>query len=210
MYNLPLLPGRYYHLYNHAVGDENLFRQPDNYYFFLERYTRYILHIAHTYAYCLMPNHFHMLVRIRDAKELDTHFCHLKRTTNVPNAGLNYSTFIMQQFSNFCNSYAKAFNTHFGRKGALFIDYVRRKPVEDDAYFTTLLAYIHRNPVHHEFCRDAFDWPYSSLHAICSNKPTKLERTTVLHWFGGVEPYIRFHQQNMIIPKGEDWEFGGF
>ena len=62
MYNEPLLPGQYYHIFNHAVGDENLFRQAANYLYFLERYGHYIFPIARTYAYCLMPNHFHILV----------------------------------------------------------------------------------------------------------------------------------------------------
>lgn len=207
MYDCPLLPGVYYHLYNHAVGDENLFRKHENYLFFLERYTRYIHPVAHTYAYCLMPNHFHLLVRIRTTDELSAHFREMKRRTDLPPT-VDYPNFVMQQFSNLCNSYAKSYNLRFNRLGALFVDYIRRKPVETDTYFTTLLAYIHRNPVHHEFCRNAADWPYSSLQSLSSTKPTRLERNAVLDWFGGIEQYIQFHQQNMIIPKGEDWEFG--
>ena len=209
MYNSPLLPGQYYHVYNHAVGDENLFRQSDNYLFFLERYRKYIFPVARTYAYCLMPNHFHLLVQIREEDELITHYNYLKKSRIEPGQSLDYSTFVMQQFSNFCNSYSKAFNRRFDRKGALFLDYLRRKPVETESYFTTLLAYIHRNPVHHEFCQNLDDWSYSSLHSISSSKPTRLERNAVLDWFGGIDPYIDFHKQFSIVPSNEDWEFGG-
>ncbi|UFH56794.1 transposase [Spirosoma sp. KNUC1025] len=208
MYNSPLLPGQYYHLYNHAVGNENLFRQHENYLFFLKRYGQHVFPVARTYAYCLMPNHFHLLVQIREEEELMTYYRQQKKLPLEQNLSLDYPSFVMQQFSNFCNSYAKSFNRRFDRKGALFLDYLRRKPVETEVYFTALLAYIHRNPVHHEFCRDASDWAYSSLHSIGSKKPTRLERNAVLDWFGGIEPYIAFHKQICVAPSGEDWEFG--
>lgn len=208
MYNEPLIPGRYYHIFNHAVGDENLFRQAANYWFFLERYGHYIFPIARTYAYCLMPNHFHLVVQIRDEDELLRHYNHLAEGRPKPIIPLDYPSFVMQQFSNFCNSYAKSFNRRFNRKGALFIDFLRRKPIETEAYFTTLLAYVHQNPVHHAFCRNANEWAYSSLHSITSSKPTRLERNTVLDWFGGIEPFIVFHNQICKTPSSEDWEFG--
>jgi len=207
MYNSPLLPNTYYHIFNHATGSDCLFRQTDNYLFFLKRYSHYIFPVVRTYAYCLMPNHFHLLVQIREEDELRDYFLRLKNPKIAASATVDYPVFVMQQFSNFFNSYAKAFNRRFDRKGALFLNYVRRKPVESEAYFTTLLAYIHRNPVHHGFCRHADEWSYSSLQSIVSTKTSRLERSAVLDWFGGIEPYISFHQQNYFIPPGEDWEF---
>lgn len=61
----PLQPDTSYHIFNHANGFENVFRKEENFYFFLEKYQLYISPIAETYAYCLMPNHFHLVVRIR-------------------------------------------------------------------------------------------------------------------------------------------------
>lgn len=208
MYNSSLLPGTYYHVYNHAIGDECLFRQPANYLYFLERYGHYIFPVVRTHAYCLMPNHFHLLVQIREEEELVNHFQTIKRTSLPVEVTIDYSEFVMQQFSNFFNSYAKSFNRRFDRKGALFLNYVRRKPVESETYFTALVAYIHQNPVHHGFCRQADLWPYSSLHSIVSSKNTRLERAAVLDWFGGIESYLAFHQQAKVVPSGEDWEFG--
>ena len=59
----------FYHIYNHENGNENLFREEDNYQFFLKKWAAYISVIADTYAYCLMPNHFHFLLRIKEEKE---------------------------------------------------------------------------------------------------------------------------------------------
>ncbi len=54
-----LEPGRMYHIWTHANGNENLFREEKNYTYFLERYNYHIEPVAETYAYCLMPNHLH-------------------------------------------------------------------------------------------------------------------------------------------------------
>ena len=55
---IPVEADKFYHLYDHAVGDENLFRNENNYKYFLKKYAEYFNPIAETYAYCLMPNHW--------------------------------------------------------------------------------------------------------------------------------------------------------
>lgn len=70
MKNTKYTPGTYYHLFNRANGWEQLFRSEDNYNYFLRRYIKYMSPVCSTYAYCLLPNHFHFLVRIHDAEEL--------------------------------------------------------------------------------------------------------------------------------------------
>ena len=67
----PVEHGKYYHIYNRGINGENLFREKDNYIHFLNLYDKYIEHIAETSAWCLMPNHFHLLVRIKDEDEID-------------------------------------------------------------------------------------------------------------------------------------------
>ncbi len=48
-------PNSYYHIVNHAIGDENLFRNNENYRYFLRKYAEYLPHVSDTLAYCLMP-----------------------------------------------------------------------------------------------------------------------------------------------------------
>lgn len=60
----------YYHIYNHANGDENLFRKEENYSFFLRKHLQHISPIAETIAWCLMPNHFHFLIKIKSEEEI--------------------------------------------------------------------------------------------------------------------------------------------
>ena len=61
----PLLRGQYYHIYNRGNNGETIFRDARNYPYFLKLYAEYVEPVAETYAYCLLPNHFHFLVRIR-------------------------------------------------------------------------------------------------------------------------------------------------
>ena len=61
-----------YHIFNRANGYEKLFLSGENYRFFLEKYRHYIGPVVDTFGYCLMPNHFHFLTRIKSASENQT------------------------------------------------------------------------------------------------------------------------------------------
>ena len=84
---IPLQPAKCYHILNHANGFENIFRRDANFLYFLEKYRLYISPIAETYAYCLMPNHFHLVVRIRQRETIES----LIRTNNNPSIKYNFS-----------------------------------------------------------------------------------------------------------------------
>jgi len=66
--------GAIYHLFNRGNNKENIFIETKNYYYFLERFKKYILPIADVYSYCLLKNHFHLLLRIKDRPELPEKF----------------------------------------------------------------------------------------------------------------------------------------
>ena len=63
-------PEQVYHIWTHANGSENLFRVGENYRYFLKKYAFYIYPVVDTYAYCLMPNHLHLMVRIKSEEEV--------------------------------------------------------------------------------------------------------------------------------------------
>jgi len=65
-----LIFGHFYHIYNRGINSCDLFRKPDNYEYFLMQYDKYISPIADTYAWVLMPNHFHLLVRVKNEEEI--------------------------------------------------------------------------------------------------------------------------------------------
>ena len=79
---IPLEYGKYYHVYNRGINSCELFSEKANYEYFLRLYDKYIPLIANTYAWCLMGNHFHLLVRIKEEKEIG-----LIRLKNKPLSG---------------------------------------------------------------------------------------------------------------------------
>ena len=64
-YHIPLLPDKTYHIFSRAIGKEKLFLEDENHKFFLRKYKLHISPVADTFAYTLLPNHFHFLIRIK-------------------------------------------------------------------------------------------------------------------------------------------------
>lgn len=183
-----LKPNRFYHVYNHANDREDLFKNVIDYHNFLERLVYYLFPICEIHAYCLMPNHFHLLIRVKDEKKLIEHF--------GKKAGKDYRKLcrlLSQTYSNFFNSYTKRYNSKYQRRGSLFMRPFKAKKIGDLAYLITTFLYIHRNPVHHEFCSRCEDWPYSSYHAYLIGDSNFLFTDLFLEWFKSPAYFIHIH-----------------
>lgn len=190
--NIQLEHGGYYHIYNRGNNGEQLFYKPENYYHFLRLYEKYIEPIADTYAWCLMGNHFHLLVRIKEKDEVNL--------DSLPNPVrvLNPNRVIKpphRYFSDLFNSYSQAINKQEGRTGSLFESPFHRIPITSDKYFQNIVVYIHRNPVHHGFIDDFKDYPWSSYGSVISEKPTRLMRSRVLDWFDDRKNFVFAHSR---------------
>ncbi|MBI4674191.1 MAG: transposase [Chloroflexi bacterium] len=186
----PLQLGHYYHIYNRGNNREDLFREERNYPYFLKLYAHHVLPVADTFAYCLMRNHFHLLVRI---KESVSQTSQVSETCEVCD-GKPKVPKPSQSFSNLFNAYTKAINKAYGRTGSLFEERFGRIEVTSERYFVNLIFYIHFNPQKHGFVEDFREWQWSSYHALLTNGRTQLERDEVLGWFGSAANLASFHQ----------------
>ena len=129
----------YYHIYNRGVNYQNIFFKAENWSFFLRRLRYYCTpDKADIIAYCLMPNHYHLLV-------------YLKTDT--------FGEDVMQPFM---VSYSKAINKQEGRVGPLFQGPYKAKHVHNDRYLMHLSRYIHLNPVTAGLAEKPEEWAYSS------------------------------------------------
>jgi REP element-mobilizing transposase RayT len=153
---------QYYHLYNRTNNEEVLFRSDDNYLYFLKKFRFYFDDYLDTIGYCLMPTHFHFLVRVKSVTSDVQHFesvGHLTQPEDVVHlASLNISR-AMQTLQ---SSYTKAINKRFNRHGSLFQSHFKSKFVQNDRYLISLLTYIHQNPIRSRLVEKAEDWKYSS------------------------------------------------
>lgn len=188
---IPLLPGHYYHIFNRGNNRENIFIETRNYEYFFQQYIKYIEPVAETLAYCLLRNHFHVLVLIRE---------YLQGLPGSENTRPLTPAQVLQAFTNFFNAYAKGINQTYQRTGSLFQKGFHRVEVTTERQFMALIDYIHRNPQKHGFTQDYRAYPYSSYGAIISTQPTRIQRQRVLAWFGSVEELKAF-QSTM-----DDWK----
>jgi hypothetical protein len=113
---------------------------------------------------------------------------------------------ISKQFSNLFNAYTKAFNNMYGRKGSLFIPRFKRKEIITNNYLTTVICYIHRNPIHHGFAKTLIEWPWSSYKLILENNSSVINASEIINWFGSSEQYIAIHQQSLDSLLGGDFD----
>jgi REP element-mobilizing transposase RayT len=166
--------GKFYHIYSKAVGNELLFTNDDNFKFFLKKYDEYCFEMFETLAYCLIPNHFHFLVRIKEGRSNEE---------------------VVKKFSDFLNSYSKAFNKANERNGALFQRKFKRKIISSEAYLTRIILYIHLNPFKHKLVEDFRKWKYSSFNSYSKELPTKINKKVGLEWFGGLQAFLKIHNE---------------
>lgn len=200
-------PNKLYHVYTHANGFENLFNSQENYRYFLQRYQHFIPSVAETLAWCLMPNHLHLLIKIKSEEEIRRAF---PQTFEVSNAeGINLRGLtpiekrISKQFSNLFNAYTKAFNIRYKRRGTLFIPNFKRKEIIDNSYLTNVICYIHNNPVHHGFVSNRQEWHWSSYHDLITGNKSFINAQYVINWFGDVEAFQQAHERPSKIPPEE-------
>ncbi len=198
-----LQPNTSYHIFNHANGFENVFREDENFRYFLEKYQLYISPIAETYAYCLLPNHFHLVVRMRKREVIEDlirlnfskvkrNFGKVERITDV-----EIERYLSKQFSNLFSSYTQSFNIMYKRMGSLFIKNFKRNPILDKEQFTNTIIYTHRNPIHHGFCRSYTDWGYTSYCEISDLRSQLVEVDKTVRIFESKNQFIEMHQRNL-------------
>ena len=102
--------GKTYHIYTHANGSENLFQTDENFRYFLKRYQEFIPPVADTLAWCLMPNHLHLLVQIKSSKDLTGLAGESKKDLSGLDNEKTLERLTILQFSHLFNAYTKAYN----------------------------------------------------------------------------------------------------
>jgi len=137
--NRTILPQNFYHIYNRGNNRQPIFLESENYAFFLRRFQRYFPpDQVEIHAYCLIPNHYHLAVRIV--------------------SDIDYT----KQMQSFSISYAKSINERYKRVGHLFQGRFRAKHIDSTSYLLHLSRYIHLNPQHAGLVNKASRWEYSS------------------------------------------------
>ncbi|MGE6396634.1 transposase [Chryseobacterium scophthalmum] len=186
----------FYHIYNRGINGENIFKSDHNYLFFFNKISEFLVAVCDVYAYCLMSNHFHLLIKIKSDDELES----FTKVQN-PNADFNVKglhspqNIFSKQFARIFNSYFQAFNKENNRHGALIESPFKRKAITSDEYLINTIIYIHQNPQNHSVVDDFSKYNFSSYQSILSNSKTLLKRDEVIELFDDKENFILSHKK---------------
>lgn len=201
MHKDPLIPGEAYHIYNRANGSENLFREPDNYRYFMTKLVERTHPVLKILAWCLMPNHFHLLIRLKDEGTIMQYNKDQDGTQSISSTIKNLSMenqagfIVHRQLSKLMIGYAKAYNKKYKRRGSLLQQNTKRKLIDNEAYLRRVCLYIHFNPVHHGFVKHPEHWYYSSYEDYIYDYTSFIEKTELLSSFGGRSSFKDAHHQ---------------
>jgi REP element-mobilizing transposase RayT len=174
---IPFEDDHVYHLYNRGNNREKLFYSPDDYQMFMDYFKRYPGTLAETYSYCLIPNHFHFLIRVK-IKGDEQAFVRMMRIWLI--------------------KYAMRINDLRNRRGHLFTRPINRIKVADETYLKNLIRYIHLNPARHGLTTNYRSYPYSSYRNFLTNEPSDIvSKEVVLELFNNdYLEFIDFHDSD--------------
>ena len=222
MKNERLKNGKFYHVYNRGNNRRDLFKEASDYEHFLKLYDKFISPIAETYAWVLMPNHFHLMVKIKEnivykysredskSKSDSENWFKEHKWETVPVAGImsiekSKIPAPHKHFAHLFNAYARYFNTYYESSGSLFERPFSRKFVDTKSYRKNLILYIHDNSVHHGFCNHPLEYPWSSYISFLSDKSTRIMRKEVIEMFGNRKSFKTSHHEKQDIQIIERW-----
>lgn len=138
---MELYPENVFHIYNRGNNRQLVFFNRDNYLLFLRKIREKIVPQADILAYCLMPNHFHLLLSTNE--QFDKHAC-------------------SNAFKSVLSSYTQAVNRRENRIGSLFAQNTKSKPLAS-IHAQTCFHYIHQNPLKANLVQCMEDWEFSSF-----------------------------------------------
>lgn len=195
----------FYHLYNRSISDSKLFKGHSDYLALLKKFKEYCTPYFHVYAYCLIPNHFHFIIKVKSQKLIkeivqqetfDTAQKYLNKEITI-------NDYLSNQLKRLFSSYALSFNNKHNRKGPLFQNKVKRIFIENDDRLRYLIGYVHHNPIHHHLAENYISWKYSSYKALVSTKSSNLAKERVHLLYQSLNGFQEFHNR-FKLEKKED------
>lgn len=142
-----------YHIYNRGNNKQPIFFTDANYLFFLQKIRTFILPHCEILSFCLMPNHFHLLVYTDE------------RAGETKRIGATERNLLSEGIRNMLQTYTKAINIQNQTTGSLFQQNTKAKCLDEGSanYGLTCFHYIHQNPMSAKLALKMEDWNYSSF-----------------------------------------------
>lgn len=150
--------GHIYHIFNQGNNRNTLFFEKSDYELFLRKLRIAFLPHSSILCWCLMPNHFHVLIIVHDNYQYDSDLNEGSKKLNPLNKAIG----------SLLSSYSQRINRKYNRSGSLFRKRTKSKPLNNDSgahneYLMNCFLYIHQNPLRAGLIENLEDWEYSSF-----------------------------------------------
>lgn len=152
---------KFYHVFNRGNGKQKIFFERENYNFFLKKVEKELMPLCSILAYCLMPNHYHLLIYTDKSSD------HFKWSDD-------YSQKVSRKLGTLQSSYTRAINKRYDRSGSLFQQKLKAINLTDKTLGTRApeicFHYIHQNPFKAGLAK-TLDWEFSSFKEYINQSP---------------------------------------
>ena len=204
--------GGCYHLYNRCISEVNLFEFPGMCDHFIIKIKKYLSPFMVLYGYCLMPNHFHLLVRIKNhdaIQDASLDWNESNRLRQYDKGACDLNSLIEDQTRRLFSSLVMFYNKINKRRGSIFTERMKRILQRSEFNILDQLCYIHHNPIHHGFTLNYESWEYSSYNSYARRSFLfQGQREFIMQFFNNVnaqsiEEFIKVHE-DYKVDKAEE------
>jgi len=179
--------GTVYHIYNRGNNSQQIFFNNDNYLFFLRKLKKELLPFCNLLCYCLMPNHFHLMI--------------------ITNEHTNDLNLLNKGIGVLLRSYTRAINNQQARTGSLFQQQTKAKELIDKnnnstiSYASICAHYIHQNPLRANLATDLAQWKFSSYLDLAGLRNGSLCNRKLFFDFTGIKEDEFIEESKTMISK---------
>ena len=179
-------------VYNRGNNRQRIFFGRENYFFFLRKVKKELMDYSDILAYCLMPNHYHLLIHVKDETTVVNHD--------------QISGKLSRKLGTLQSSYTQAINKKFNRTGSLFQQRAKSKCLREYAH--VCFHYIHQNPLNAGICKSLEAWEFSSFRDYSGSRDGDFVNKTLGYRLIGIpEERDQFYEESLGVIKNEklDW-----
>lgn len=204
---------KHYHILFRSIDGVPLFKTEKEHLFFLEKWKRFTEIVFETWAYSLLGNHTHFIIRVKQQEEVIRTLSSLpeEAKTNAIRKFLEkkedspIGSVVERQINSFMVSYANTYNNIIERKGGLFQQPFRRSLIAAEAHLQQAIVYVHANGQKHRLVKDFKTHRFNSYHAILERNDSFVNSTAVLMFFSGIDKFISIHSEQVAYFYKHQW-----
>jgi putative transposase len=198
----PFIPVKHYHVVFKSIDGLLLFRDAAHYSVFLNRFYQFTNAAVENWAYCLLNNHAHFIVKVKALTEVIKNISEIdaaKQTISMKklladsNSESVFDEMLERQINSFMVSYVNYTKNKYGHNGGVFQKPFKRIAITADVHLQQAIIYVHANSVKHNIFKDYERYSYSSYASINKNAGMYCENEKVIDFFGGVDKFVALH-----------------